>query len=584
MKKNYLLLMCFAFSFCASAQTYTFTNAGASGPFGPDQTTIDAAYTGTNLDGDVIINTQGIQEWIVPVSGNYSFEVIGASGGMNTTYSGHGANVYGELSLTAGTTLYILVGQMGSQLGSNQYSEGGGGASFITDGTDLLFTAGGGGGAAQVVNNHQDASLLETVISGVQTHFGSAGAGYLADGVQYNNSTSNSTVAQSFVNGGTGHIASLYSGAIYGEGGFGGGGNSCACNTGGGGGGGGYLGGGGGGGAFTYGPYPSGYGGSSYTALIASNVSTQVSPALGHGQVVITKVCDPLVTSISADTVCFGEEVILNAESSNGGTISWDNGILGNVPFTPAVGTVLYTATSSNIDDCPFEAEIVTYGIPTVGAGMDINLCTAQDTLLYGTGASSYTWTNGITDSVQFTPVSGFTVYTVTGVDTNGCENTATVNVTIGGPVLSATITNEVTSGDGAIDLNVIGGTGTYTYNWSNGATTQDISGLITGPYSVEVNDGVCESDSTFSISNVAGISNSSVDNFNLYPNPSKDIVTITFEGQFTYYVFNILGEIVATASVVDKETLDLSSLKNGVYFVEVSDGEKKQTVKLIKQ
>ena len=49
--------------------TAIFTNAGATGRYGPTQAQVNAAYTGTDLDGRVTINTQGIQEWTVPSAG-----------------------------------------------------------------------------------------------------------------------------------------------------------------------------------------------------------------------------------------------------------------------------------------------------------------------------------------------------------------------------------------------------------------------------------------------------------------------------------------------------------------------------------
>ena len=60
--------------------TAIFTNAGATGRFGPTQAQVNAAYAGTDLDGRVTINTQGIQEWTVPFSGMYSIEAWGAQG------------------------------------------------------------------------------------------------------------------------------------------------------------------------------------------------------------------------------------------------------------------------------------------------------------------------------------------------------------------------------------------------------------------------------------------------------------------------------------------------------------------------
>ena len=57
-----------------SFETFTFTNAGATGREGPTQSQIDSNYSGTNLAGKVTINTRGIQEWTVPASGNYAIE------------------------------------------------------------------------------------------------------------------------------------------------------------------------------------------------------------------------------------------------------------------------------------------------------------------------------------------------------------------------------------------------------------------------------------------------------------------------------------------------------------------------------
>src|SRR6185295_16190422 len=54
----------------------------------------------------------------------------------------------------------------------------------------------------------------------------------------------------------------------------------------------------------------------------------------------------------------------------------------------------------------------------------------------------------------------------------------------------STAVTNQTCAGnDGSVGLTVSGGTSPYTYHWSSGATTQLISGLTAGIYTVTVTD-----------------------------------------------------------------------------------------------
>jgi hypothetical protein len=83
--------------------------------------------------------------------------------------------------------------------------------------------------------------------------------------------------------------------------------------------------------------------------------------------------------------------------------------------------------------------------------------------------------------------------YTATATASGtGCTRTKDVTVTVGLPMsLDAVVTNAAcpTSYDGAIDLTVTNGVAPFTYLWSNAETTQDLTGLAPGTYTVTVTD-----------------------------------------------------------------------------------------------
>lgn len=107
-----------------------------------------------------------------------------------------------------------------------------------------------------------------------------------------------------------------------------------------------------------------------------------------------------------------------------------------------------------------------------------------------GVSPYSYLWSNGSNSQNLTNIVSG--TYTVTLTD--ACYNSATSTVTVNGyPALNVSGQAQPLCNPtdlGSIDISVSGGQTPYSYNWSNGATTQDISGLAVGSYSVTVTDG----------------------------------------------------------------------------------------------
>ncbi len=81
---------------------------------------------------------------------------------------------------------------------------------------------------------------------------------------------------------------------------------------------------------------------------------------------------------------------------------------------------------------------------------------------------------------------------TVTDLN-NGCQNIETFTFLVPNPiVLTQSIVTDVScfgDSDGAIDIDIAGGSAPYIFNWSNGSITEDQSGLSPGTYSVTIED-----------------------------------------------------------------------------------------------
>ena len=259
---------------------YVFINCGATGRTGPTQSDVDSAYSGTNLEGDVTINTQGIQEWTVPETGTYRITAGGAEGGTQTYDGGYdggrGAIICGDFSLNSGETIHILVGQKGedTRLSVDNAAPGGGGGTFVyKDSSDTypLIAAGGGGSGARCISaGTQDASFGTSGYrsgscdnggsngnggisnEGGSSYWAGGGTGWLTDGTGGNNPTNydynpggqGAEGGRAPRNGGYGGVRHNDGSDEGGDGGFGGGGGGGSDNMGGGGGGG-YSGGGG---------------------------------------------------------------------------------------------------------------------------------------------------------------------------------------------------------------------------------------------------------------------------------------------------------------------------------------------------
>lgn len=239
------------------------------------------------------------------------------------------------------------------------------------------------------------------------------------------------------------------------------------------------------------------------------------------------------------------------------------NGLAGSCAAT---ATITITQPAAALTLATTQVNILCFG----GSTGSINLTPAG-----GTPAYTYTWSNGATTQDLSGLVAG--IYTVVVNDANGSTGgcTTTISVTITQPAapltLSTTQTNVLCFGGstGAINLTPVGGTSAYSYTWSNGAVTQDISGLIAGTYTVVVNDangstGGCTATTSVTITQPAAPLTLSSTQVNILCNAgttgSIDLTPAGGTAPYTYLWSN------------GATTQDISGLAAGTYTVSVND------------
>ncbi|MBI1225403.1 MAG: T9SS type A sorting domain-containing protein [Bacteroidetes bacterium] len=211
---------------------------------------------------------------------------------------------------------------------------------------------------------------------------------------------------------------------------------------------------------------------------------------------------------VAAQLGCQNSTITLNAIGSSQGpgfiylwTTVDGNIVSGGNTLTPTVnaaGTYTLSITNS-INGCSANGSVIVVGTPSMSVSVqtlnDANCFGGMDgsaTVMVSAGTAPYTylWSNGEPTATVNGLAAG--TYTVTITDAAGCE--AVVFVVVGEPTeleANADITPVSGSGanDGEISLNVSGGSPMYTYLWSNGMTTADVTGLAPGTYSVTITD-----------------------------------------------------------------------------------------------
>ena len=199
-------------------------------------------------------------------------------------------------------------------------------------------------------------------------------------------------------------------------------------------------------------------------------------------------------------------------------------------------------------------------------------ICIGDSVTLFGSGATTYTWSNGVTNGLAFNPVET-TSYSLIGSDSNGCQDTTSIIISVFPlPDVTANSSASIVCLGQSLTLS---GSGAASYSWSNSVVNaESFVPTITTTYFLTGTDlnNCSNTDSIIiTIDLCNGISDINENLFLVYPNPSDDFVTIQIGSNLlnsNYRISNNEGKIMLNGYLNLMETkIDLSGLKPGVYL-----------------
>lgn len=237
--------------------------------------------------------------------------------------------------------------------------------------------------------------------------------------------------------------------------------------------------------------------GSTYSLTASTSTLITVSGndgnCVGSTQVSLTVVAPPSI-SIAATptgTVCAGVPVVLQASGAS--TYTWANNTTAtnSIGFTASTNTVIAVTGSNAACSSTAAISITVQAIPQLNISISTNsLCAGQTATANATGASTYSWSNGITTSTAIIAASTSTVISVVGTS-NNCSSSASFSIQVYALPQSNVVTGNASCNgkcDGSINISTIGNA-PFTYSVGSICNAATCNSLCAGSYTALIGD-----------------------------------------------------------------------------------------------
>jgi SprB repeat/Secretion system C-terminal sorting domain len=306
------------------------------------------------------------------------------------------------------------------------------------------------------------------------------------------------------------------------------------------------------------------------TNLPAGSYTCTVGDAAGCEYVVIQT-----ITAGTTDLTATATTVNTSCASVNNGSLTI-NPTLGVSPYTYSwTGSPItianrinlpvgpYTCTVTDALGCSFAiTQNINAGTSTLAATITATnvLCFGAPTgsiatvATLGTAPYTYSWTGSPSTTASISAVAAGS-YTCTVTDAIGCTFVSNA-VTVTQPTAALTVTGAVNNLASTINATPAGGTAPYTYTWTNGAITQDLTDSVAnGSYTLTVTDANgCLANGTYVVANTVGLEEiTGLQNLNIFPNPSNGTFTVAIQlavsSDVKVELLNNLGQVLVSKS-----------------------------------